>query len=55
MCLEVLDVQSRRLKNKSKVLETPLKQKFKFMKSVQLKAGKNLNLLFKAKQIKAFQ
>ena len=40
MCLEVLDVQLRRLKNKSKVLETPLKQKFKFMKSVQLKADK---------------
>ena len=37
-------MQLRRLKNKSKVLEAPLKQKLKCMKSVQLKAGKNYYL-----------
>ena len=37
-------MQLRRLKKKSKVLEAPLKQKFKCMKSVQLKAGKNYYL-----------
>ena len=49
VCLEVLDVQLRRLKNKRKVLKIPSKHQFKCEKSVQLKAGKNLNLLFKEK------
>ena len=44
VCQEMLDVQLRILKNKSKVLEAPLKQKFKCMKSVQLNAGKNYYL-----------
>ena len=41
-----MKMQEKR-KNKSKVLKVPLKYQFKCEKSVQLKAGKKPNQLFK--------